>query len=164
MGTDAAREFWSADASGVLLRHLTVIEVTLRQFVFLITGLVAILAGVACSTAAGPATPQPTTDVGSVGPSVEIPPTEEVLRSLNPAGPKRVDVDPDYFERFLSRDTIRPVYEPTLFYASEVPLDANDPVIGVSIGGEARAYPIRTLRVREMVNDELGGMPILVTW
>ncbi len=83
---------------------------------------------------------------------------------MNPAGPKQVDVDPDYFERFLSRDSIRPVYEPTLFYASEAPLVSNDQVIGVSINGEARAYPIRTLRVREMVNDELGGRPILVTW
>ena len=43
-------------------------------------------------------------------------------------------------------------------------LDAQDMVIGVSIGGESRAYPIRTLRFREMVDDELGGIPILVTW
>ncbi len=43
-------------------------------------------------------------------------------------------------------------------------LDSDDLVIGVSMGGESRAYPIRPLRFREMVNDELGGTPILVTW
>ena len=42
--------------------------------------------------------------------------------------------------------------------------DPEDMVMGVSIGEESRAYPIRTLRFREMVDDELGGVPILVTW
>ena len=28
----------------------------------------------------------------------------------------------------------------------------------------AAAYPIRVLRFREIVNDEVGGVPILVTW
>jgi hypothetical protein len=37
-------------------------------------------------------------------------------------------------------------------------------VIGVSVEGEAKAYPITVLRFREMVNDELGKLPILVTW
>ena len=39
-----------------------------------------------------------------------------------------------------------------------------DAVVGVSIGGESRAYPISMLNVHEMVHDELGGVPILVTW
>ena len=43
-------------------------------------------------------------------------------------------------------------------------MGVNDLVIGVSIAGDSRAYPIRVLRFREMVNDELGGVPILVTW
>ena len=43
-------------------------------------------------------------------------------------------------------------------------MDSEDLVIGVSIAGQSRAYPIRTLRYREMVDDELGGLPILVTW
>ena len=43
-------------------------------------------------------------------------------------------------------------------------MDPEDLVIGVSIGGQVRAYPIGPLRFREMVNDELGGTPILVTW
>jgi len=40
----------------------------------------------------------------------------------------------------------------------------NDPVVGVSINGEARAYPVRFIRFHEIVNDTLGGVPIAVTF
>jgi hypothetical protein len=36
--------------------------------------------------------------------------------------------------------------------------------MGVVIHGEARAYPIRTLIGHEIVNDEVQGRPIAVTW
>ena len=36
--------------------------------------------------------------------------------------------------------------------------------MGIVIGGEAKAYPVSVLRFREMVDDELAGWPILVTW
>jgi hypothetical protein len=39
-----------------------------------------------------------------------------------------------------------------------------DRVIGVSIGGQARAYPLRILNWHEVVNDTLGGVPIMVTY
>ena len=37
-------------------------------------------------------------------------------------------------------------------------------VIGVAINGEAKAYAVGPLNSREMVNDTVGGVPILVTW
>jgi hypothetical protein len=37
-------------------------------------------------------------------------------------------------------------------------------VMGVVINGEARAYPIRILNGHEIVNDEVQGQPIAVTW
>jgi hypothetical protein len=37
-------------------------------------------------------------------------------------------------------------------------------VIGVSIQGEHRAYPIQIMNVHEVVNDTLGGVPIAVTY
>jgi hypothetical protein len=39
-----------------------------------------------------------------------------------------------------------------------------DRVIGVSIGGHARAYPLRFLVWHEVVNDTLAGVPIAVTF
>ena len=85
-----------------------------------------------------------------------------MVRQLNPSGPKVVA--PRAFNQLLGRDRIHPVYRPLVVTAEMVALDSDDLVIGVSIGGESRAYPIRPLRFREMVNDELGGTPILVTW
>ncbi len=39
-----------------------------------------------------------------------------------------------------------------------------DPVIGVSLGGEAKAYPITVMGVHELGNDTIGGIPIAVSW
>jgi hypothetical protein len=42
----------------------------------------------------------------------------------------------------------------------------NELVVGVVVGGEARAYPINMLTGprREIINDTLGGVPIAATW
>jgi hypothetical protein len=40
----------------------------------------------------------------------------------------------------------------------------NDKVIGVELGDEARAYPLRVLVWHEVVNDVVGGVPIAVTY
>ena len=51
-----------------------------------------------------------------------------------------------------------------------VPLaDADDlvplePVLGLSINGDARAYPVRILMWHEIVNDTVGGVPVSVTY
>ena len=37
-------------------------------------------------------------------------------------------------------------------------------VLGVEIDGDARAYSIPFLSGHEIVNDEVGGVPIAVTW
>ena len=66
--------------------------------------------------------------------------------------------------QLIPPDGIRPVYDPRFVEAIDAPLHDDELVIGVSIEGEAKAYPITVLRFREMVNDELGKLPILVTW
>jgi len=44
------------------------------------------------------------------------------------------------------------------------PVVSADRVVGVSIGGESRAYPLPLLESHEVVNDELGGVPIAVSF
>ena len=68
------------------------------------------------------------------------------------------------FVPLLPRDGIRPVYEPEFVEAADSPLQDDELVMGVAINGEAKAYSVTVLRFREMVDDELGGIPILVTW
>ncbi len=40
----------------------------------------------------------------------------------------------------------------------------NEPVISLAIGGDARAYPVRILVWHEIVNDIVGGVPVVVTY
>lgn len=71
---------------------------------------------------------------------------------------------PAGFRQLLGRDAIRPVYAPTFVAGEEAGWDEQTLVIGVSDGGEAKAYPVSFLNRREMVNDSIAGTPILVTW
>lgn len=43
-------------------------------------------------------------------------------------------------------------------------LKPGDEVLGLELGGEAVAYPIRLLNWHELVNDEVGGVPVAVTY
>ena len=43
-------------------------------------------------------------------------------------------------------------------------LPAQEPVIGLTINGESRAYPLRILTWHEIVNDVVGGIPVAVTY
>lgn len=72
------------------------------------------------------------------------------------------------------KDGIPALTDPKIMAADEVAnrrivhggkfMVGGDRVIGVNINGQARAYPIRMLNVHELVNDTLGGVPILVTY
>ncbi|MCH7663592.1 MAG: DUF3179 domain-containing protein [Chloroflexi bacterium] len=77
----------------------------------------------------------------------------------------RIQDDNEYNIRFLIPfDGIAPIYDPIFVTAVDAPLIDDELIIGVAWGGEAKAYPISVLRFREMVNDELAGIPTLVTW
>lgn len=71
---------------------------------------------------------------------------------------------PDGFRQLLPRDGIQPIYEPTFVEANQSPWPAATEVIGVEINGEAKAYPVSWLGGRELVIDDVGGEPILVSW
>ncbi len=66
--------------------------------------------------------------------------------------------------RFLDRQP--PVANPETKGISESGLAANELVLGVSVNGESRAYPLNMMNrpEREVINDMLGGTPIAVTW
>lgn len=73
--------------------------------------------------------------------------------------------EPEYrFNQILDLDAIRPVYDPQFIPAAQADLNDEQLVLGIAIDGEAKAYPIAVLNPREMVNDELAGIPILATW
>ena len=72
---------------------------------------------------------------------------------------------PEYrWSQLLGRDDIRPIYKPEFVPAADAGYADGELVMGVEIDGRAKAYPVGLLNEREMVNDELAGIPILVTW
>ena len=109
---------------------------------------------------------------GGATPTSSIPPTHEVTASL-PSGDGTSSVTPSF----------RPTPEPTedVTYARRtpfVPLDSplllgsdeadylpdEELVLGLHWSGHARAYPIRMMTYHHIVNDVVGGRPLLITY
>ena len=80
--------------------------------------------------------------------------------------PDDVEIDADDIQSGgPPRDGIPALFSPVMVPAGEASfLDAGDRVLGVNLGGEARAYPLRILSWHELVNDTVGGDPLLVSW
>lgn len=72
----------------------------------------------------------------------------------------------EIFSGGVPRDGIPPIYDPKFASIEEVSrhYEGTEPVISVAIDGKARAYPLGILMTHEIVNDELAGMPIAVTY
>ena len=100
------------------------------------------------------ATPQPT--------STPEPVIAANVITVPPSSLPEIDLSQMY--QLLGIDTIAPIYDPQFVPASRANIGDLDLVLGVEINGEAKAYPIAPLIRREMVNDVVGGVPILVTW
>ena len=78
-------------------------------------------------------------------------------------------VDPTRFQYGIGRDTIASIDDPVFVAAGDPLLAARgvtpeSQVLGVAIDGDARAYPISTMRRHEVVNDRFGGEAFAVLW
>ncbi len=62
------------------------------------------------------------------------------------------------------KDRIPSIDEPKFEPVAEVDLPDREPVIGLAIGDDIRAYPLRILTWHEIVNDVVGGVPVAVTF
>jgi len=63
------------------------------------------------------------------------------------------------------KDGIPAILEPKFVKLDQAAyLEGADEVIGVKIGNEAKAYPIKILNWHEVVNDTIGGEPVAVTF
>jgi hypothetical protein len=63
------------------------------------------------------------------------------------------------------KDGIPSIDAPVFVPVSDITgLTDMEPVIGLIIDGEAKAYPIRILTFHEIVNDEIAGIPVAVTF
>lgn len=111
----------------------------------------------------GRTAPPPTADgrVQSVA-GTPLPVPEEALANARPQDYIPAITDPT-FDTDWSGLSISVYNNLNQLEEIEPRLTAEDPVIGLVRGGEARAYPFRVLNWHEVVNDYFGG-PLLVTY
>ena len=66
----------------------------------------------------------------------------------------------------VRRDGIAALDDPKFLTAAQAKglWSSSDRVLGLHFNGEAKAYPIRIMDGHEVVNDRVGGRPVLVTW
>jgi hypothetical protein len=74
------------------------------------------------------------------------------------------EVPPVGFRQLLWRDRIDPDYNPEFAAGETVDWPDDSLVIGVAGVNVAKAYPVTYLNQREMVDDDIEGEPILVSW
>jgi hypothetical protein len=74
------------------------------------------------------------------------------------------DADEELIDRL--RDVIAPIYEPAYEDAESAAawLRDGDLVIGLESGDQAYAYPHRVLNFHEIVNEQIDGVPVLVSY
>ncbi len=64
-----------------------------------------------------------------------------------------------------SKDGIPSIDKPVFKPAGEIKnIKLREPVVGLEINGDARAYPLQILMWHEIINDTVGGVPIIVTY
>ena len=115
-------------------------------------GAIALLSAVSCTTSDGGDEPTPTPPA-TVTPTIAPLPTPTPARSLD-------------IRTVLPKDAIPAILNPIFVSGAEADAQMvpQDLVIGVSIDGDHRAYSTSQLSSHEVVNDTVGGRPIVVTW
>lgn len=72
------------------------------------------------------------------------------------------------YQVFTAPDSVKPVVEPKFLSREQAEnakvFQPDEPVIGIALGGEARAYSLWQLERRLVVNDRIAGRAIAVTW
>jgi hypothetical protein len=89
-------------------------------------------------------------------------PTGKVLES---SGTAFDPIRSDEIQSILPQDAIPALIKPAYLTASKASdIYDQEEVIGVVVNGDARAYPLSTLSAHEIVDDDIGGQPVAVTW
>ncbi len=66
--------------------------------------------------------------------------------------------------QYRAKDAKPAIIKPDLISGAEALIAPGTKVIGVFLGGEARAYPLFILNNHQVVNDQIGDVPISASW
>lgn len=97
-------------------------------------------------------------------PGGDIPRTDTELS--DPGLTSEMDEQEYEIVTLLRPDAIQAIDNPDIYSADEADqeYEPEELVLGISIAGESRAYSTSFLDSHEIVNDNLGGRKIAVTW
>jgi hypothetical protein len=114
-----------------------------------------------------PTAPSPETRVGAPPPVdltvSDVSLDDVVFDTFDGSFVALADASPALIEQL--GDVIRPIYEPRYGQGSELGwLEDDDLVLGYEAGGQAYAYPMQSLNLRELVNDTIDGVPVLISY
>ncbi|QOS11778.1 DUF3179 family protein [Haloferax gibbonsii] len=130
--------------------------------------LAALGAGVALSGCLGSDPPVADDDAGADDASEPTDTSDSTAGEYS--GPFELPVPEDELRRGASKDAIPAITAPVFaadwsgFDEVDATLDDGDEVVGVELGGVARAYPLAVLNWHEIVNDDFDGRPVVVTY
>jgi hypothetical protein len=80
--------------------------------------------------------------------------------------PPDLTIDGEPVITVLRRDAIPAIDRPEFLSVEEADryMQADEPVLGVRRGEVARAYSLWQLNHHEIVNDQVGDLPLAITW
>lgn len=108
------------------------------------------LIAVLVAVAAVPAAADPVRTWTYAWPRTDFTRSAVPLEEIRPGGPER--------------DGIPSIDEPRFAAIEEAGVPDVEPVVSVAVGDDARAYPLRILIWHQIVNDRVGGVPVVVTY
>ena len=128
----------------------------MKRGFYLIAGALALLA-VACGGAVATQQSQTgTTDTGDFAASLQRVWRTDFSKS---------SISPSELTQGQTKDGIPAIDEPKFLGVSDVDfLGDLEPVISLTVNGETKAFPLQILIWHEIVNDVIGGRPVLVTF
>lgn len=83
-----------------------------------------------------------------------------------PVFSQAISIDPKEILSVVPEDAVRSIDHPRFLQLPEADeqMSGKEPVIGIKIGNEAKAYPVYLLSAHEIVNDSISGTGVVVTW
>jgi Protein of unknown function (DUF3179) len=88
----------------------------------------------------------------------------QIISSNDDAGTKAIVPLDQIVSGGPPRDGIPSIDSPKFVSAEDAGLQDSDLVLGLNINGDIRTYPLNILVWHEIVNDEVGGTPVAVTY
>ena len=122
----------------------------------------------ALAASSGERTRAPASSTAEATDSASTPSTSQPDTTVSTTADRAVEEEESEYDIYdvIPRDRIPAILDPQFLDVEEAieAYNEHEQVLGLSINGDHRAYPIPYLSQHEIVNDVVGGEPVAVTW